>query len=152
MKKKHFADAISLFDSVVSEDFKGSRSSFEARRVSAPAITKPPRLFDSRTSVINAGTVTDLHKHQVLKLALLAVIWNFGVLWKIVSQSSHIKMKMWGLFLGLIAVVLENISAAATICLLYVDSQIFDSIPNKTYYKKAFSNALFNRLMVAISY
>ncbi|KAJ9537411.1 hypothetical protein OSB04_030144 [Centaurea solstitialis] len=73
-----------------------------------------------------------------------------------ISSFSH-KVGDVGPILDMMAVVLENISATATISrpamsALYRTAQVISSIPNVTYYKKAFPDALFHHLLLAMSH
>ncbi|KAI3692753.1 hypothetical protein L6452_32575 [Arctium lappa] len=73
-----------------------------------------------------------------------------------ISKFSH-KVGDVGPILDMMAVVLENISVTATISrptmsALYRTSQVISSIPNITYYKKAFPDALFHHLLLAMSH
>ncbi|XP_024991124.1 uncharacterized protein LOC112525288 [Cynara cardunculus var. scolymus] len=73
-----------------------------------------------------------------------------------ISNLSH-KVADVGPILDMMAVVLENISVSATISrptmsALYRTAQVISSIPNITYYKKAFPDALFHHLLLAMSH
>ncbi|CAI9277592.1 unnamed protein product [Lactuca saligna] len=73
-----------------------------------------------------------------------------------ISSLSH-KVGDVGPILDLMAVVIENISATPTIArttmsALYRTSQVISSIPNIAYYKKAFPDALFHHLILAMSH
>nr|XP_043627511.1 protein SEMI-ROLLED LEAF 2 [Erigeron canadensis] len=62
-----------------------------------------------------------------------------------------------GPILDMMAIVLENIptsadSARTTLSALYRTSQVISSIPNIAYYKKAFPDALFHHLLLAMSH
>lgn len=73
-----------------------------------------------------------------------------------ISKFSH-KVGDVGPILDMMAVVLENISVTTTISrptmsALYRTAQVISSIPNITYYKKAFPDALFHHLLLAMSH
>lgn len=75
---------------------------------------------------------------------------------KCISSFSH-KVGDVGPILDSMAVVLENIPASAalartTMSALYRTAQVISSIPNIAYYKKAFPDALFHHLLLAMSH
>ncbi|MFS7924529.1 hypothetical protein Hanom_Chr03g00273661 [Helianthus anomalus] len=73
-----------------------------------------------------------------------------------VSSLSH-KVGDLGPILDMMAVVLENIPASAslartTMSALYRTAQLISSVPNVSYYKKAFPDVLFHHLLLAMSH
>lgn len=75
------------------------------------------------------------------------------------SCISHFSQKVGdvGPILDMLAVVLENlpagaVAARATIYAVHQTSQIVSSLPNLSYYKKAFPDALFHHLLLAMAH
>ncbi|KAJ0937839.1 hypothetical protein HanRHA438_Chr03g0146401 [Helianthus annuus] len=73
-----------------------------------------------------------------------------------ISSLSH-KVGDVGPILDMMAVVLENIPASAslartTMSALYRTAQLISSVPNVSYYKKAFPDVLFHHLLLAMSH
>ncbi|KAL0556538.1 hypothetical protein IC582_005052 [Cucumis melo] len=121
----------------------------------------------SQASVTIIGAINDLIKH--LRKCLLCSSeassnghtdkWNTDLqlaLEKCISQLSK-KVGDAGLILDMLAVVLENIpsnniSARATVSAVYQTALTVSSIPNVSYYKKAFPDALFHQLLLAMAH
>ncbi|XP_052876059.1 protein SEMI-ROLLED LEAF 2 isoform X4 [Gossypium arboreum] len=114
------------------------------------------------------GTIADLMKHLRKCLQNLAELSSSGVdidkyntdlllaLEKCISQLSN-KVGDVGPILDMMAVVLENIStnsivARSTISSVHRTANIISSIPNISYHKKTFPDALFHQLLLAMSH
>ncbi|KAI3804431.1 hypothetical protein L1987_25969 [Smallanthus sonchifolius] len=72
-------------------------------------------------------------------------------------SSLSLKVGDVGPILDMMAVVLENIPASAslsrtTMSALYRTTQVISSVPNISYYKKAFPDVLFHHLLLAMSH
>lgn len=121
-----------------------------------------------QASVTIIGAIADLIKH--LRKCLLFSSeasgnghdtdkWNTDLqlaLEKCISQLSK-KVGDAGLILDMLAVVLENIpnnniSARATVSAIYQTAMTVSSIPNVSYYRKAFPDALFHQLLLAMAH
>ncbi|XP_038885076.1 protein SEMI-ROLLED LEAF 2 isoform X2 [Benincasa hispida] len=121
-----------------------------------------------QASVTIIGAINDLIKH--LRKCLLCSSetssnghdtdkWNIDLqlaLEKCISQLSK-KVGDAGLILDMLAVVLENIpnnniSARATVSAIYQTAMTVSSIPNVSYFKKAFPDALFHQLLLAMAH
>ncbi|KAE8646621.1 protein SEMI-ROLLED LEAF 2 isoform X2 [Cucumis sativus] len=122
----------------------------------------------TQASVTIIGAINDLIKH--LRKCILCSSeassnghdtdkWNTDLqlaLEKCISQLSK-KVGDAGLILDMLAVVLENISnnnisARATVSAVYQTAMTVSSIPNVSYYKKAFPDALFHQLLLAMAH
>ncbi|TYG99029.1 hypothetical protein ES288_A10G164400v1 [Gossypium darwinii] len=114
------------------------------------------------------GTIADLMKHLRKCLQNLAELSSSGgdidkyntdlllALEKCISQLSN-KVGDVGPILDMMAVVLENIStnsivARSTISSVHRTANIISSIPNISYHKKTFPDALFHQLLLAMSH
>ncbi|XP_062173237.1 protein SEMI-ROLLED LEAF 2 isoform X3 [Alnus glutinosa] len=121
-----------------------------------------------QASVAIIGAISDLIKHLRKCLQNLAEAssprdatdkWNtelHSALEKCISLLS-IKVGDMGPILDTMAVVLENIPATAlvartTISAVLQTAKIISSIPNVSYHKKAFPEALFHHLLLAMSH
>ncbi|CAH1412502.1 unnamed protein product [Lactuca virosa] len=130
--------------------------------------TQLSQYVKQQASVPIVGAITDLIKHLRKCLQNLSEPSSPRVgpissymdlqcaLEKCISSLSH-KVGDVGPILDLMAVVIENISATPTIArttmsALYRTSQVISSIPNIAYYKKAFPDALFHHLILAMSH
>ncbi|KAH1047138.1 hypothetical protein J1N35_037922 [Gossypium stocksii] len=114
------------------------------------------------------GTIADLMKHLRKCLQNSAELSSSGgdidkyntdlllALEKCISQLSN-KVGDVGPILDMMAVVLENIStnsivARSTISSVHRTANIISSIPNISYHKKTFPDALFHQLLLAMSH
>ncbi|KAI3503996.1 hypothetical protein L1887_32540 [Cichorium endivia] len=130
--------------------------------------TQLSQYVKQQASVPIVGAITDLIKHLRKCLQNLSEPSSPRVgpvscymdlqsaLEDCISNLSH-KVGDVGPILDLMAVVLENIPATAslsrtTMSALYWTSQVISSIPNIAYYKKAFPDALFHHLILAMSH
>lgn len=120
-----------------------------------------------KASVAIIAAISDLIKHLRKCLQNLAEVssprdatdkWNtlHSALEKCISQMS-IKVGDVGPILDMMAVVLENIStttvvARTTLSAVFQTAKIISSIPNVSYHKKAFPDALFHQLLVAMAH
>ncbi|GLT53623.1 hypothetical protein SLA2020_268820 [Shorea laevis] len=121
-----------------------------------------------QASVAIIGAISDLIKHLRKCLQNLAEVssprdatdkWHTDLhlaLEKCISQLS-IKVGDVGPILDMMAVVLENLPtttlvARTTISAVLQTAKIISSIPNVSYHKKAFPEALFHQLLLAMSH
>ncbi|KAK8983664.1 hypothetical protein V6N11_009453 [Hibiscus sabdariffa] len=118
-------------------------------------------------SVATIGTITELMKHLRKCLQISADLSSSGGdnkyntdlqlgLEKCISQLSN-KVGDVGPILDTMAVVLENIStssivARSTISAVHRTAVIISSIPNISYHNKAFPEALFHQLLIAMAH
>ncbi|TYH03775.1 hypothetical protein ES288_A09G245600v1 [Gossypium darwinii] len=125
-------------------------------------ITQLAQNAKSLPSVATIGTITDLMKHLRRCLQNSAELSSSGGdnkyntdlqlgLEKCISQLSN-KVGEVGPILDAMAVVLENISsnsivARSAISTVHRTADIISSIPNISYHKKAFPDALFHQLL-----
>ncbi|XP_022150364.1 uncharacterized protein LOC111018549 isoform X2 [Momordica charantia] len=115
-----------------------------------------------QASVTIIGAITDLIKH--LRKCLLCSSedtdkLNADLQLALENCISRLAQKVGdaGPILDMLAVVLENISinnisARATISAIYQTAMTVASIPNVTYHKKAFPDALFHQLLLAMAH
>ncbi|XP_023548112.1 uncharacterized protein LOC111806846 isoform X1 [Cucurbita pepo subsp. pepo] len=119
-------------------------------------------------SVTIIGAITDLIKH--LRKCLLCSSeassnghdtdkWSTDLQLALENCISQLSKKVGdaGPILDTLAVVLENIpnnniSARATISAIYQTAMAVSSIPNVSYYRKAFPDALFHQLLLAMAH
>ncbi|XP_057959734.1 protein SEMI-ROLLED LEAF 2 isoform X2 [Malania oleifera] len=121
-----------------------------------------------QSSVAIIGAISDLMKHlrKCMQLSVEASSprydtekWNTDLqsaLENCISQFSK-KVGDVGPILDIMAVVLENIPtstivARTTISTVYRTAQIISSIPNISYHRKAFPDALFHQLLLAMAH
>ncbi|XP_045824109.1 protein SEMI-ROLLED LEAF 2-like [Trifolium pratense] len=121
-----------------------------------------------RASVTIIGAISDLIKHLRKCLQNLAASSSFGnneyklnaelqsALEMCILQLSN-KVGDVGPILDLMAVVLENIStttivARTTIYAVYQTAKLVTSIPNVSYHKKTFPDALFHQLLLVMAH
>ncbi|MED6160367.1 hypothetical protein PIB30_050822 [Stylosanthes scabra] len=131
-------------------------------------ITQLAQNLKQQASVATIGAISDLVKHLRRCLhnsAEASCIGNDGyklnaelqsALEKCILQLSK-KVGDVGPILDLLAVVLENISnntiiARTTISAVYQTAKLITSIPNVSYHKKAFPDALFHQLLLAMAH
>ncbi|XP_016670507.2 protein SEMI-ROLLED LEAF 2 isoform X8 [Gossypium hirsutum] len=128
-------------------------------------ITQLAQNAKSLPSVATIGTITDLMKHLRRCLQNSAELSSSGGdnkyntdlqlgLEKCISQLSN-KVGEVGPILDAMAVVLENISsnsivARSAISTVHRTADIISSIPNISYHKKAFPDALFHQLLLTM--
>ncbi|TYG55113.1 hypothetical protein ES288_D09G245700v1 [Gossypium darwinii] len=128
-------------------------------------ITQLAQNAKSLPSVATIGTITDLMKHLRRCLQNSAELSSSGGdnkyntdlqlgLEKCISQLSN-KVGELGPILDAMAVVLENISsnsivARSAISTVHRTADIISSIPNISYHKKAFPDALFHQLLLTM--
>ncbi|XVE81083.1 hypothetical protein DITRI_Ditri15bG0034800 [Diplodiscus trichospermus] len=131
-------------------------------------ITRLAQNAKPQPSVAIIGTMTDLMKHLRKCLQNSAELsssmgdvgkyntdFQLG-LEKCISQLSN-KVGDVGPILDMMAVVLENLStnsivARTTISAVHRTAEIISSIPNISYHKKAFPDALFHQLLLAMAH
>ncbi|XP_030937775.1 uncharacterized protein LOC115963033 isoform X1 [Quercus lobata] len=129
--------------------------------------TKLAKNAKPQASVAIIAAITDLIKNLRKCLQNLAEVpsprdltdkWNtlHSALEKCISQMS-IKVGDVGPILDLMAVVLENIPTTAvvartTLFAVFQTAKIISPIPNVSYHKKAFPDALFHQLLVAMAH
>ncbi|KAJ7947504.1 Arm repeat superfamily protein [Quillaja saponaria] len=121
-----------------------------------------------QASVAITGAISDLVKHLRKCLQNLAEVSSTGdgayklntelqsALELCISDLSN-KVGEVGPILDMMAVMLENISgttivARTTISAVYQTAKIISSIPNVSYHKKAFPDALFHQLLLAMAH
>lgn len=120
-----------------------------------------------QASVAIIGAISDLIKHLRKCLQNQAEVsnpsstdkWNQDLqlaLERCISQLSN-KVGDVGPILDMMAVVLENIStstivARATVSAVYLTAKMVSSVPNVSYHKKAFPDALFHQLLLAMAH
>ncbi|KAK6266202.1 hypothetical protein QUC31_017039 [Theobroma cacao] len=131
-------------------------------------ITQLAQNAKPQPSVAIIGAITDLMKHLRKCLQNSSELSSSGDdidkcntdlqlgLEKCISQLSN-KVGDVGPILDMMAVVLENIStnsivARTTISAVHRTAQIISSIPNISYHKKAFPDALFHQLLLAMAH
>ncbi|XP_022760830.1 uncharacterized protein LOC111307029 [Durio zibethinus] len=131
-------------------------------------ITQLAQTAKPQPSVAIIGTITDLMKYLRKCLQNSTEISSSGGdidkyntdlqlgLEKCISQLSN-KVGDVGPILDMMAVVLENIStnsivARTTVYAVYLTADIISSIPNISYHKKAFPDALFHPLVLAMAH
>ncbi|XP_022761675.1 LOW QUALITY PROTEIN: uncharacterized protein LOC111307761 [Durio zibethinus] len=131
-------------------------------------ITQLAQNAKPQPSVAIIGTITDLMKYLRKCLQNSTEISSSGGdidkyntdlqlgLEKCISQLSN-KVGDVGPILDMMAVVLENIStnsivARTTVYAVYLTADIISSIPNISYHKKAFPDALFHQLLLAMAH
>ncbi|XWS13233.1 hypothetical protein CRYUN_Cryun36dG0020200 [Craigia yunnanensis] len=131
-------------------------------------ITQLAQNAKPQPSVAIIGTITDLMKHLRKCLQNSAELsssvgdidkYNTDLqlgLEKCISQLSN-KVGDVGPIVDMMAVVLENIStnsivARTTICAVHRTAEIISSIPNISYHKKVFPDALFHQLLLAMAH
>ncbi|XP_021290264.1 protein EFR3 homolog B isoform X2 [Herrania umbratica] len=131
-------------------------------------ITQLAQNAKPQSSVAIIGAITDLIKHLRKCLQNSSELSSSGDdidkcntdlqlgLEKCISQLSN-KVGDVGPILDMMAVVLENIStnsivARTTISAVHRTAQIISSIPNVSYHKKAFPDALFHQLLLAMAH
>lgn len=132
------------------------------------ATTQLAQNAKQQSSVAIIGAISDLIKHLRKCMQYSAEAsspkdgadkWDTNLsssLEECISQLSK-KVGDVGPILDMMAVVLENISintviARTTISAVYRTAQIISSIPNITYHKKAFPDALFHQLLLAMAH
>ncbi|XP_068317761.1 protein SEMI-ROLLED LEAF 2 [Pyrus communis] len=120
-----------------------------------------------QASVAITGAISDLIKHLRKCLQIQAAVSSprsldkgnpdlRSALERCISQLSN-KVGDVGPILDMMAVVLENIStitavARATISAVYLTAKIVSTVPNVSYHKKAFPDALFHQLLLAMAH
>ncbi|CAL2228959.1 unnamed protein product [Prunus armeniaca] len=120
-----------------------------------------------QASVAITGAISDLIKHLRKCLQNQAEVsspgstdkWNpdlLSALERCISQLSN-KVGDVGPILDKMAVVLENIptntvAARTTISAVYLTAKMISSVPNVSYHKKAFPDALFHQLLLAMGH
>lgn len=131
-------------------------------------ITRLAQNAKKQTSVAITGALTDLLKHMRKCMQYSAEVSNSGsgadklnadlqsAIEKCISQLSN-KVGDVGPVLDMMAVVLENISntniiARTTMFSVYRTAQIISSLPNISYHKKTFPDALFHQLLLAMGH
>lgn len=121
-----------------------------------------------QASVIIIGAINDLVKHLRKCMAHSAEVsslrdssdeWKKRLQLALEKCISHLSNKVAdsGAILDMMGVLLENIptSAAASRATIYAvlqTAKIASSIPNKSYYKKAFPDVLFHHLLLAMAH
>ncbi|XP_044499829.1 protein SEMI-ROLLED LEAF 2 isoform X3 [Mangifera indica] len=131
----------------------------------ATQLTKNAKL---QASVAIIGAITDLVKHLRKCLQNAAELsdsvgdmakWNADLQYALENCISQLSKKVGdvGPILDMMSGLLENISyniviARTTISAVYRTAEIVSSIPNISYYKKAFPDALFHQLLLAMAH
>ncbi|XP_017433169.1 protein SEMI-ROLLED LEAF 2 isoform X3 [Vigna angularis] len=132
------------------------------------ATTKLAQNVKQQASVAILGAISELIKHLRKTLQNSAEASSFGndgfklnteLQFALEMCILHLSNKVGdvGPILDLMAVVLENISttttiARTTISAVYQTAKLITSIPNVSYYKKAFPDALFHQLLLAMAH